>query len=141
MSRNIEAAIPNLTDHYCQVVSHEWGELDTSFSDKYKHYFSVVLAADCFWMPHQHSNLLRSMVHFLTTDPGGRIFVTSGFHTGRANLAKFFDAMEETVLMVEQIYEEDTAGVREEWSKERDGSQEDATGRKRWLLIARLKRR
>lgn len=81
------------------------------------------------------------MMHFLTMDPGGRIMVTSGFHTGRANLANFFDTAVEMGLVIEDIYEEDVSGVRQEWNKERDGRKEDVTGRKRWLVVARLKRK
>lgn len=48
---------------------------------------------------------------------------------------------EEEGLYVEEIYEEDADGVRREWAKEKDGGTENVTERKRWLTIARLRRR
>lgn len=81
------------------------------------------------------------MLHFLTLDAAGRVFAIAGFHTGRAKLAAFFDVAEEEGLAMEEIYEEDAEGTRREWVKERDGGREDHTERKKWLVIARLKRR
>ena len=80
------------------------------------------------------------MLHFLM-DPGGRVLAIAGFHTGRTKLASFFQIAEEEGLEVEEIYEEDAEGVRREWAKERDGGRENVTERKRWLVIAVLKRR
>lgn len=139
--RNAKGAIPkHIEDHY-YVEGHEWGDLSTPFAAKDKHHFTRIIAADCYWMPGQHLNLVRSMLHFLTLDPGGRIFVVAGFHTGRAKLAGFFDVAVEEGLEVEEIYEEDAEGARRAWEKERDGGREDHTERKKWLVIARLKRR
>jgi hypothetical protein len=81
------------------------------------------------------------MLHFLSYDPTSRIHCIAGFHTGRAKLAPFF---EETVLNggleVEDIYEMDANGEQRPWVKERDGGREDVTGRKKWLVVARLRR-
>lgn len=79
-------------------------------------------------------------MHFLTDDSDGRISVVAGFHTGRARLAAFFDIAVEEGLRIEEIYEEDVEGRRREWMKERDGGKENVTERKRWLVVARLKR-
>lgn len=65
----------------------------------------------------------------------------AGFHTGRARLAAFFDVAVEQGLEVVEIYEEDAEGVTREWLKERDSGAEDHTERKKWLVIAQLKRR
>ena len=91
-------------------------------------------------MPSQHTGLVQSMMHFLTNDPEGRVFVLAGFHTGRAKLSSFFETVVEQGLQIEEIYEEDVDGVRREWLKERDGGREDVTARKRWLVVGRLKR-
>ncbi len=132
---NAAGAIPsNLSSHY-QVQGHEWGDLSSTFPNDYKQHYTTILAADCFWMPYEHQSLVRSMLHFLTLDPRGRIFVVSGFHTGRATLAKFFDVAMAEGLEVEDVYEEDDRGTRREWVKERDD-----TDRKKWLMIARLRR-
>ena len=122
-----------------RVAGHEWGVLDSEFAQKYKHYFTRILAADCYWMPWVHTSLARSMLHLLA--PDGTIYMTAGFHTGRAKLAGFFDVAVEEGLVVEEIYEEDNLGTRREWLKERDGGVEDRGERRKWLVVARLKRR
>lgn len=81
------------------------------------------------------------MLHFLSDDPSARVFAVAGFHTGRANVAAFFDVAVQQGLEVEERYEEDVAGNRREWLSERDSGYEDHTERKRWLVIARLRRR
>ena len=80
------------------------------------------------------------MLHFLTHDADGRVFIVAGFHTGRARLASFFDIAVEEGLQIEEIYEEDVEGKRREWMKEQDKGRENVTERKRWLVVARLKR-
>ena len=92
-------------------------------------------------MPYQHENLAKSMLHMLSPSREARILAIAGFHTGRAKLAGFFDEAVSQGLVVEEIYEEDVQGVTREWMPERDGGREDVTGRKRWLVIAVLKRR
>lgn len=140
LRRNAENAIRSHVGTLYRVEGHTWGELDDVI-DEQEHHFQRIIAADCFWMPAEHSNLVRSMLHFLTLDPGGRIFAIAGFHTGRAKVAAFFDCAVEEGLEMEEIYEEDDQGFRREWAKERDGGREDHTLRKRWLVVARLKRR
>lgn len=81
------------------------------------------------------------MLHFLTLDGNGRIFAIAGFHTGRAKLASFFDEALEGGLEIEKMYEENADGLRRPWLKERDGGFEDHNERKKWLVIAMLKRK
>lgn len=81
------------------------------------------------------------MLHFLTLGSEGQVLVVAGFHTGRRKLAAFFHVAVELGLVVEEIYEEDADGVRREWVTERDEGREDPTERKKWLVIARLRRR
>lgn len=137
MNRNI----PDVLKPFASVEGHEWSVLDSGFALQNQARFSRVLAADCFWMPWQHQNLARSMLHFLSHDPDSIVLAIGGFHTGRAKLAAFFEVAEEEGLCVEEIYEEDANGVRRPWVKEKDGGREDVTERKRWLTIARLRRR
>jgi hypothetical protein len=93
-------------------------------------------------MPWEHENLAKSMLHFLADTPDARILCIAGFHTGRAKVAPFF---EETVpqqgLSVEDIFEMKADGTRRAWAKERDGGREDIGERKKWLVVARLKRK
>lgn len=90
----------------------------------------------------EHENLARSMVHFLSDSPDARVFVIAGFHTGRAKVAPFFEeVVPEVGLEVEEIYEMDAEGKRRAWAKERDGGREDVGERKKWCVLARLRRR
>lgn len=138
--RNVQKAVPHHVGSSCLVYGHEWGVFEDDAMQQ-KHQFTRILAADCYWMPSEHLNLVRSMLHFLTLDPAGRIFAVAGFHTGRSKLAAFFDCAVEEGLEVEEIYEEDDEGRRRDWERERDGGREDHTARKKWLVVARLKRR
>jgi len=115
--------------------------LDTPFAVENKHRFDRILAADCYWLSGQHENLITSMLHFLSPEPSARIFVLAGFHTGRARLASFFELAEEQGLEPDEIYEEDDQGKRREWLPERNNGYEDHTERKKWLVIARMKRK
>lgn len=92
-------------------------------------------------MPHEHENLVKSMLYMLSTESDARIFCIAGFHTGRAKLALFFQEAVAQALEIESIYEEDAEGDRREWMEERDGGTENVTERKKWLVIAILKRR
>ena len=92
--RNAKNAIPTSLGSTFRIEGHEWGDLGSAFPANHVHHFDRILAADCFWMPWQHFNLVHSMLHFLTLDPGGYVLAIAGFHTGRANLALFFDVAE-----------------------------------------------
>lgn len=91
-------------------------------------------------MSMQHTNLAKSMLHFLSPEPSARIFVIAGFHTGRARMAPFFEeTLEEEGLEIEDIFEMDANGERREWKS--DVPEEMSGERKKWLVVARLKRR
>lgn len=80
------------------------------------------------------------MLHFLSPSPNARVWVIAGFHTGRAKLVQFFVVAAAEGLEVEEIWERDVDGNERAWATERDGGREDITGRKRWLVIAILRR-
>lgn len=141
ISRNAQKAIAQEHQPKCQVHGYTWGDCSSDFAVTNKNSFTRILAADCFWMPWEHENLVRSMLYLLDTSADARVLAIAGFHTGRAKLAGFFDEAEAQGLEVEQIHEEDVAGNRREWAKERDGGLENHTERKRWLVLAILKRR
>ncbi|PTB72516.1 hypothetical protein M440DRAFT_1341816 [Trichoderma longibrachiatum ATCC 18648] len=121
------------------VEGHEWGA--TPFPASHKHASDRLFVADCLWMPWQHANLRRSIDHFLKRgDASARAWVVAGFHTGRAKMAGFFDAgalREEGGVEVERMWERDCDGVEREWDAARE---DDITERKRWLVVAVLKR-
>lgn len=122
-----------------EVHGHGWGELSGSWEQENQHAFDRVFAADCLWMPWQHENLRASISWFLGEDADARAWVVAGFHTGRENMRGFFekDALRKHRLVIERIWERDCNGVDREWAWER---KDDITERKRWLVIAVLKR-
>ena len=138
---NVDRNVPASLRSRVYIQGHEWGTISDSFANSHTNYFTRIIAADCFWMPWQHRNLAQSMLNFLSHRDEARIWVIAGFHTGRAKLAPFFDVAVEEGLEVEAIWERDVDGLEREWRKERDGGLEDVTGRKRWLVIAVLRRR
>lgn len=81
------------------------------------------------------------MLYFLADTPNARILCIAGFHTGRAKVAPFFEeVVSQQGLEVEEIYEMDADGGRRPWAKERDGGAENIGERKKWLVVARLRR-
>jgi nicotinamide N-methyltransferase len=121
------------------VEGHEWGVLDDTFSKTNEGGFGKILVADCLWMPWQHGNLLKSIGWFLSRE--GKAWVVAGFHTGREKMRGFYeeDALKEVGLEVERIWERNAEGLEREWVTDR--GIEDVTERKRWLVVAILKKK
>ena len=138
---NVERNVPKELQQKVTVRGHEWGVLTDDFSKAYANHFSRVLCADCLWMDGEHFGLAQSMEHFLSQDDGARVWVIAGFHTGRAKLVSFFDIAAQAGLEAEKIWERDADGNEREWVRVRNGGQEDASGRNRWLVVATLKRK
>ncbi len=124
-----------------KVYGHKWGDLSDLLAQSHAHYFPRIIAADCLWMVGEHENLVESMLHFLSYDENAQIWVIAGFHTGRAKLAAFFDTAVEMGLEISHIRERDVEGYERMWKRERDDGRENVTERKRWLVVAVLKRR
>ena len=123
-----------------RVQGHEWGALTDDFSYTRARGYTRIIAADCLWMPWEHTALAQSMVQFLSHEEDAKVWVVAGFHTGRAKLAPFFDVAVQEGLEVEDIWERDSDGYERGWMKERDGAGEDVGERKKWLVIAVLRR-
>ncbi len=123
-----------------RVEGHGWGEVDAEFAREERGGFDRVLAADCLWMPWQHGNLRRSIAWFLKEGPGARAWVVGAFHTGRHQMARFFEreALAEVGLEVEYLWERDCDGRDREWAWDR--GVEDVRVLKRWLAIGVLRR-
>ncbi|CAI6084709.1 unnamed protein product [Clonostachys chloroleuca] len=125
-----------------RVLGHEWGTFPEGDGVTGKrHAFDRVLICDCLWMPWQHGNLQRSVDFLLKQTAEARCWVVAGFHTGRAKMAGFFDEealKEEAGCEVEKIWEQDCDGKQRKWVK--DQAEEDSGTRKRWLVVAVLKR-
>lgn len=145
-----------------EVEGHSWGELSTPFALANRHSFDRVMVCDCLWMPWQHANLMRSIEWFLADNGDARAWVVAGFHTGRQKMRDFFKVDEEGCLSVanedgkentkpgeandargrleiESIWERDCDGEEREWVWDR--GVEDVTERKRWLVVAILRRK
>ena len=137
---NIEKNIPSHLQAKVSAAGHEWGVLKDDLAQTQAHSFTRIIAADCLWMPWQHSNLVESMLHFLSFAKDSRVWVIAGFHTGRAKLAPFFDVAIKQGLEIEDIWERDCEGYEREWVTERDGGREDIGERKKWLVVAVLRR-
>lgn len=123
------------------VSGHAWGDTtSTPFAQEHRGAFDRVIAADCLWMPWQHGPLRASIAWFLGAGPRSRAWVAAGFHTGRDKMRGFFDAegLAEVGLEVEAMWERDCNGVEREWVADR--GVEDVGVRKRWLVVAILKR-
>ncbi|RYP20053.1 hypothetical protein DL765_002979 [Monosporascus sp. GIB2] len=124
-----------------EVHGHEWGDLSSPFAARNRGAFDRVMSCDCLWMPWQHANLRRSIGWFLAPGPEGRAWVVAGFHTGRMQMRDFFDAealRADAGLEVERIWERDCDGVERGWVWDR--GPEDVSERKRWLVVAVLRR-
>ena len=137
---NIEKNIPPHLQAKVFAAGHEWGVLADNLAQTQKHSFTRVIAADCLWMPWQHFNLVASILHFLSFDRDAKAWITAGFHTGRAKLAPFFDVAAKQGLEVEDIWERDCDGHEREWVTERDDGREHIGERKKWLVVAVLRR-
>ncbi|KAF2834526.1 hypothetical protein M501DRAFT_944105 [Patellaria atrata CBS 101060] len=141
LKQNVEKNLSSDAITRVSIEGHQWGDCSTPFATSHAGYFTRILAADCLWMPQEHTNLARSMLHFLSSEKHARILIVSGFHTGRIKLAPFF---EETVgkvgLEIEELWEMDANGQRRPWQRG-EKETEDIGERKKWLVLARLCRK
>ncbi len=138
---NIKRNIPAGLVEKVAIQGHEWGTFTGDFSKVYAHGFSRILSADCLWMSGQHYSLATSMLHFLSLDIDARVCLVAGFHTGRANVSSFLGTAEEVGLEVEDAWERDVDGNERQWRKEEDSANDDVVERKKWLLVAVLRRK
>jgi len=139
LKANVTKNVPESKRVRVTVLSHTWGDLESSFAVNKKGQYTRIIAADTLWLYSQHQNLARSILHFLSQDPNSRAFVIAGFHTGRAKIAHFFEtAIIEVGLMIEEIFEMDADGKRREWIP--SAAEVSIEERKRWLVVARLTR-
>ncbi|OIW29487.1 hypothetical protein CONLIGDRAFT_576711 [Coniochaeta ligniaria NRRL 30616] len=122
------------------VEGHQWGDLASPFALENRAKFDRVFVCDCLWMPWQHDNLRKSVAWFLKEGAESRVWVVAGFHTGRQKMKGFFDPEElrGEGLETERIWEMDCNGVERDWAWDR--GREDENVRKRWLVVAILKR-
>ncbi|KAF2259230.1 hypothetical protein CC78DRAFT_525148 [Lojkania enalia] len=138
---NVAKNVPTDLRQSVTVQDHKWGNLDTIFAQANTHRFTRILAADCLWEMIEHNNLVSSMLHFLSQSSDARVLCIAGFHTGRAEVVNFFEAtIPKTELEIEEIFEMDANGRRQPWVKEDSGG-EDIGERKKWLVVARLRRK
>ena len=137
---NVRNNIPESMRSSVLVKGHEWGSLTDAFSTANAGHFTRILCADCLWMDGEHQALVQSMLHFLSPCDDARIWVIAGFHTGRAKVVAFFDVAYSAGLEADKMWERDTDGHERDWGVERNGVEEDVEQRKRWLVVAILRR-
>ncbi|CAK7269523.1 hypothetical protein SEPCBS119000_003614 [Sporothrix epigloea] len=139
---NKTAAVPKnpISAAVISVDGHEWGLFDSELALTGHHAYDRVFVCDCLWMPWEHGNLQRSMDWFMKQDQDARCWVIGGFHTGRPKVAAFFDeaALAVCNLEIEAIWERDCDDHERDWAPDR--GVEDVTERKRWLVVAILRR-
>jgi hypothetical protein len=136
LARNVKANVPSSLLPNVQVEPHLWGDLTFGFAVSKQHAFSRILAADTLWMDWQHDRLLMSMAHFLAKTSDARVLVVAGFHTGRAKVSKFFEAVEKHGLEVASICEVHADGGRRQWSTAKE---ETAAENRCWTVMSTLK--
>lgn len=137
---NIQRNVPSQLIARVAAQGHEWGVFMDDFSRAYAHCFKIILSSDCLWMSGQHQALAASMLHFLSIEVDARVWLIAGFHTGRANVASFFETGKEAGLEVDVAWEMDVDGNEREWTGEQKAGNDDIVERKRWLLVAILRR-
>lgn len=137
---NIRRNIPAQLIARVAAQGHEWGVLVDNFSRAYAHRFKIIMSSDCLWMRGQHQALADSMLHFLSLDADARVWLIAGFHTGRTNLASFFETGKEAGLEIDAAWERDIDGREREWTSEHKDGNDDIVERKKWLLVAILRR-
>jgi nicotinamide N-methyltransferase len=129
------------------VCGHKWGETDELFEtwgetdelfetwgDVTGKKFDRIVAADCMWMEWEHDNLCASIRRLLKED-GGVCLAIAGFHTGRAKVAGFFEAVERAGLkFLRPVVERDVLGKEREWVTDR--GREDPIERKRYVRFS-----
>ncbi|KAJ5703422.1 hypothetical protein N7493_011811 [Penicillium malachiteum] len=141
-SRNSELVGSQSQGPEISIHPHQWGILSDSFAIDNKARFTRIIAASCYWMPLQHEYLCQSLQWFLA--PGGKIWMSAGFHTGRPILADFFEKAKKYGFVVQCIWERDLIGeegkgeVRRDWVPFREDGPENW---KRWCVVAVLKRK
>jgi len=138
LNANVENNILKELRGRVSVHGHEWGQIEDAFSAAHASQFSRILSADCLWMTGEYLNLVQSMLHFLAHGNHARVWVTAGFHTGRPTIAHFFTLAASAGLEAAKIWERDVYGNVRPWSETRE---EDITARKKWLVVAILRRR
>ncbi|KAH7136079.1 hypothetical protein B0J11DRAFT_480318 [Dendryphion nanum] len=139
LSANIPPSHPSAPT--TTITPHKWGHLTTPFALSHAHTYTRILAADCFWLAHEHTNLAASMAHFLSRDDAdARVLCVAGFHTGRKGLVSFFgDVVKNAGLEVEAIWEMDAGGLRREWRTRGWGKGDEVGERGRWVVVGVLR--
>lgn len=82
--------------------AHKWGEVEENFAKSNAYKFTRVLATGCLWLPEQHENIARSMVHFLEKSEKAEVWVVSGFSLGERSWRDSLILPEERVWMSER---------------------------------------
>ena len=138
---NVDRNVPESLKSAVTVEGHQWGMIEDDMGRHNAGSFTRILCADCIWMLGEHSNLLKTLDHFLAPVNTARIWLIAGFHTGRDVVKLFLDLTFRAGFEIEKIWEQDTHGKKRPWSRCRKGLHNDIDERRKWLLVTILRRR
>ncbi|KPV77504.1 uncharacterized protein RHOBADRAFT_41497 [Rhodotorula graminis WP1] len=90
-ARAVDEALPVGLQRKVYVVPHTWGTRIDSLLSLAPSY-DLVLVADCVWSPALHASLVDSLRALLSASPHATVCFSTGFHTGRKQVANFLAA-------------------------------------------------
>ncbi|KAG8706219.1 hypothetical protein FRC09_002519 [Ceratobasidium sp. 395] len=122
-----------------EVRGHCWGGAD-ALEELGGKRFDVVMAADVLWKEELHEALCQTLDRVLVLGQAGRVHIVAGLHTGRAVLSGFVSRARKLGFQLGEIYEVSAGAtkVQREWAEVREG--ETMGERRKWLVVAVLKR-
>lgn len=89
----------NCVSNSCRVVPYAWGSDPAALlSDQGR--FDAVVAADTLWNSEMHGIFLDTLGRVLKRDPGARVTLVAGLHTGRYTLQAFMSLAAEIFDLV-----------------------------------------
>ncbi|KAI8850456.1 hypothetical protein BC829DRAFT_389466 [Chytridium lagenaria] len=148
-----------ISDVWWEVVGHKWGDLEsrnrflTPIRESEK---VVIFLADVLWNPLGHQVLLDDLKQLLD-HPNATAYVAAGLHTGRRTMESFFKkAVQSGDFLCVKVGEVRVGSLFGEYElfptvlqdelengvgEESDDDGEDATEKKRWVVLYDIKRR
>ncbi|WFD34523.1 nicotinamide N-methyltransferase [Malassezia cuniculi] len=108
MRHNVKRGIEGKSACPIIATGQTWGHncddlLDHAPSGK----FDAVLLADCMWDQFAHADLLKTVVSVLSRDRSARVYIVSGFHTGREKIVHFVRKAAQAGLVLVPVDEYD----------------------------------
>ncbi|KAK4700750.1 EEF1A N-terminal glycine/lysine methyltransferase, partial [Phenoliferia sp. Uapishka_3] len=115
---NIPLALPSPSHQsITSALGFTWGNSTASLLSLSPNGYSLILLADTLWFSSGHDVLITSLLELLSfDDPGARVEIVAGFHSGRQTVRAFLRKAEERGLVREGKWEEvGFQGDRKSW--------------------------